>query len=404
MTSRIDGVAETTGAGGAIRGAPGPDHLVAGRYRLTSKIGGGGMGAVWLARDERLDRDVAAKQVISTEGLTEEEADELRRRALHEGRLAARLQHRNAVAMYDVALDRGEPWLVMEYLPSRSLAQVLHMTGTMPERQVAQIGAQMADALIEAHESGIIHRDIKPGNILIANRGRVSGTVKLSDFGIARAKDDGQSSPAGIITGTPAYFAPEVARGTEPSEASDLYSLGATLYTALEGAPPFGVDEDSMALLRKVALGQINPPRHDGPLIRVILDMLQPSPKRRPSLTDARDRLAEVAAGGGSPAAILTAPLQATEGAPAVWLRRTAGERAGSAAAERASAASAVGHSSSHDIVRPRPVPQAPRPSAYTPPPVAPPTKLSNTALAAWIIGGFVVLALIVAGVILAVG
>ncbi len=396
-------MAESTGASGANRGVPGPDHLVAGRYRLTSKIGGGGMGAVWLARDERLDRDVAAKQVISTEGLTEEEADELRRRALHEGRLAARLQHRNAVAMYDVALDRGEPWLVMEYLPSRSLAQVLHMTGTMPERQVAQIGAQVADALAEAHESGIIHRDIKPGNILIANRGRASGTVKLSDFGIARAKGD-EAGPSGIITGTPAYFAPEVARGAEPSEASDLYSLGATLYTALEGAPPFGVDDDSIALLHKVALGQIDPPKRDGPLIHVILDMLQPSPKRRPTLIEARDRLAEVAAAGGNPATILTSPLQATEGAPAVWLRRAAGERA---PGDRGSTVRGTGpgtSGASGPAERKRPIPPAPRPSSYTPPPVAPPSRMSNPVLAAWIIGGFIVLAAIIAGVILVLG
>ncbi len=368
---------------------PGPDYLVAGRYRLRSKIGGGGMGAVWLARDERLDRDVAAKQVISTEGLTQEEADELRERALHEGRIAARLQHRNAIAMYDVALDRGEPWLVMEYLQSRSLAQVLHMTGSMPPRQVAQIGAQVADALAEAHESGIIHRDIKPGNILIANRGRASGTVKLSDFGIARAKDDGQASQAGIITGTPAYFAPEVARGAEPSEASDLYSLGATLYTAIEGKPPFGVDDDSIALLHKVARGQINKPTHDGPLTAVVLDMLQPSPKRRPSLEEARDRLAEVAAAGGNPAAVLVSPLQAAEGAPAVWLRRTAGERSSAAASDRGSTAQG---------------PTAPPVSTYTPPPVAPPSGMSNTMLAVWILLGFVVLAVVVAGVILALG
>lgn len=386
-------MAETTGPTGTGRGVPGPDYLVAGRYRLRSKIGGGGMGAVWLARDERLDREVAAKQVISTEGLTQDEADELRKRALHEGRTAARLQHRNAVAMYDVALDRGEPWLVMEYLPSRSLAQVLHMTGSMPERQVAQLGAQVADALVEAHESGIVHRDIKPGNILIANRGRASGTVKLSDFGIARVKGD-EAGPAGIITGTPAYFAPEVARGTEPSEVSDLYSLGATLYTALEGAPPFGVDEDSIALLHKVARGQINPPKHDGPLMAVILDMLQPSPKKRPSLEEARDRLAGVAAAGGNAAAVLASPLQASEGAPAVWLRRSAGERSGTSSSDRASG----------PVERNRPVPPAPRPSTYVPPPVAPPTKMSNTMLAVWIILGFLVLAVVVAGVIIAIG
>ncbi|BDH58877.1 serine/threonine-protein kinase [Tsukamurella sp. PLM1] len=386
-------MAETTGTTGTGRGVPGPDYLVAGRYRLRSKIGGGGMGAVWLARDERLDREVAAKQAISTEGLSQEEADELRKRALHEGRIAARLQHRNAVAMYDVALDRGEPWLVMEYLPSRSLAQVLHMTGSMPERQVAQLGAQVADALVEAHESGIVHRDIKPGNILIANRGRASGTVKLSDFGIARVKGD-EAGPAGIITGTPAYFAPEVARGTEPSEVSDLYSLGATLYTAVEGAPPFGVDEDSIALLHKVARGQINPPKHDGPLMAVVLDMLQPSPKKRPTLEEARDRLAGVAAAGGNPAAVLASPLQSSEGAPAVWLRRSAGERSGASFSDRASG----------PVERKRPAPPAPRPSPYVPPPVAPPTKMSNTMLAVWIILGFLVLAVVVAGVIIAIG
>ncbi|GIZ96326.1 hypothetical protein TTY48_09380 [Tsukamurella sp. TY48] len=385
---------ESTGTGGTTRGVPGPDYLVAGRYRLTSKIGGGGMGAVWLARDERLDRDVAAKQVISTEGLTDEQADELRRRALHEGRIAARLQHRNAISMYDVAIDRGEPWLVMEYLPSRSLAQVLHMTGSMPDRQVAQIGAQVADALIEAHEAGITHRDIKPGNILIANRGRASGTVKLSDFGIARIKDESPASQSGVITGTPAYFAPEVARGGEPSEASDLYSLGATLYTALEGTPPFGVDEDSMSLLHKVARGKIDPPKHTGPLTAVILDMLQPSPTKRPSLEAARDRLAEVAAAGGNTAAVLASPLQPGEGGTAVWMRRTAGER--SPREPRATRTTPSGST---------PRPAAPRPATnYTPPPVAPPSGMSNTVLAAWIILGFVVLAAVVAGVILLLG
>ncbi|WP_345001747.1 serine/threonine-protein kinase, partial [Tsukamurella soli] len=278
---------------------PGPDYLVSGRYRLESKIGGGGMGAVWLAHDELLDREVAAKQVISTAGMSDDTAAEMRQRAMREGRIAARLSHRNAISMYDVALDQGEPWLVMEYLPSRSLAQVLHMTSTLPEKQVAQIGAQIADALAEAHDSGIIHRDIKPGNILIANRGRQSGMVKLTDFGISRAKDDVQLTQTGVITGTPAYFAPEVARGEEPNEASDLYSLGATLYTAIEGVPPFGSDDNSLVLLHRVARGKINPPTHGGPLMTVILAMLEPDPRRRPTLAQARDRLAEVAAAGG---------------------------------------------------------------------------------------------------------
>lgn len=150
---------------------PGPNFLVAGRYRLVSRIGGGGMGTVWLARDQLLDREVAVKQVLSTEGLSEDSAETVRQRAMREGRIAARLSHRNAIAMHDVALDGGEPWLVMEYLPSRSVAQILHATGTLEVTEAAKIGAQVADAMVEAHASGIIHRDIKPGNILIAGVG-----------------------------------------------------------------------------------------------------------------------------------------------------------------------------------------------------------------------------------------
>jgi serine/threonine protein kinase len=342
-TESATGVASETPEAGLPARFPGPDYLVAGRYRLRSKIGGGGMGAVWLARDERLGRDVAAKQVISTAGMTEEQARELRERTQREGRIAARLGHRSAIAMYDVALDRGEPWLVMEYLPSRSLAQVLHMTGTLPAEQVAQIGAQIADALAAAHTAGITHRDVKPGNILIANTGRAAGSVKLTDFGIARAKDDTSAVPAGVITGTPAYFAPEVARGGDPSEKSDLYSLGATLYTAVEGVPPFGIQDDSIALLHKVARGEIDPPKTSGPLMTVILSMLEPNPSRRPGLLEARDRLAAVAAAGGNPAAVLAGPLRATDGAPPIWVRNPGAGRSGPSNASRSGAANSVG-------------------------------------------------------------
>ncbi|ETD30688.1 serine/threonine-protein kinase [Williamsia sp. D3] len=288
---------------------PGPDYLVAGRYRLRSKIGGGGMGAVWLAHDTLLDRQVAIKQVLSVAGMTEDSAAEMRQRAMREGRIAARLSHRNAIAMHDVALDAGEPWLVMEYLPSRSIAEILHQTGTMPVKQVAQIGAQVADAMAEAHNAGIMHRDIKPGNILIAE-GRNAGLVKLTDFGISRSKDDVQLTQTGVITGTPAYFAPEVARGEDPTEASDVYSLGSTLYTCVEGQPPFGLDENSLVLLHKVARGEIIRPQRAGALEGALLAMLEPSPTRRPTMAGIRDRLAQIAAGdAGNTAQILTSPL-----------------------------------------------------------------------------------------------
>lgn len=286
---------------------PGPNFLVAGRYRLVSRIGGGGMGTVWLARDQLLDREVAVKQVLSTEGLSEDSAETVRQRAMREGRIAARLSHRNAIAMHDVALDGGEPWLVMEYLPSRSVAQILHATGTLEVTEAAKIGAQVADAMVEAHASGIIHRDIKPGNILIAGGGRQAGLVKITDFGISRAKDDVTLTQTGLITGTPAYFAPEVARGDEPAEPSDVYSLGATIYTMVEGEPPYGVDDNSLVMLHRVARAQINPMKRAGVLEPVLLRMLEPSPRRRVTMAQARDELARIAAGEhGSTEQVLT--------------------------------------------------------------------------------------------------
>ena len=303
---------------------PGPQYLVAGRYRLLSRIGGGGMGTVWLARDQLLEREVAVKQVLSTEGLSDESAENVRQRAMREGRIAARLSHRNAIAMHDVALDGGEPWLVMEYLPSRSIAQILHATGTLDVTESAKIGAQVADAMTEAHASGIIHRDIKPGNILIAGGGRNAGLVKITDFGISRAKDDVTLTQTGMITGTPAYFAPEVARGDEPGEASDVYSLGSTIYTMVEGQPPFGVEDNSLVMLHKVARAQITPMTRAGTLEPVLLRMLEPSPTRRITMPEARDALARVAAGDrGTAEQVLTSLVIRPGAAQSGWAART---------------------------------------------------------------------------------
>ncbi|MFD6858431.1 serine/threonine-protein kinase [Rhodococcus sp. NPDC060090] len=300
----------------------GPDHLVAGRYRLDSKLGGGGMGAVWLARDNRLGRNVAVKQVISTADLDPAAAEEIRRRALREGRVAAQLTHEHAISMYDVALHYGEPWLVMEHLPSRSLAQVMNAIDTLPPYVVAQIGADVADALAAAHEAGIVHRDVKPGNILIAERGHDAGVVKISDFGIARAKGD--NDPSSVIIGTPAYFAPEVARGSDPTEASDVFSLGATLYTAVEGQPPFGYETDSIALLHRVARAEIIPPTRTGLLTDTLLTMLEPDPSRRPTMSEARDRLTAVVLGpGGNPAMLRGRPIVSQDGTVPSWAQRS---------------------------------------------------------------------------------
>ncbi|SFK91004.1 serine/threonine-protein kinase [Geodermatophilus ruber] len=275
----------------------GPDFLVAERYRLLSRIGGGGMGAVWLARDERLGRQVAVKQVLPPVDADPATVDRQRQRALREGRIAARLSHPHAVSVYDVAVEGDAPWLVMEYLPSRSLAEVLQEDGVLRVDQVAQIGAQLADALDAAHGAGIVHRDVKPANVLIGQGRGVDGLVKITDFGISHASGDVTLTQTGQITGTPAFLAPEVAQGAAMSPASDVFSLGATLYTCLEGAPPFGMDENALRLLHRVAAGEPTPPRRAGALTGPLTRMLAADPAHRPSMSEVRDELAALAAG-----------------------------------------------------------------------------------------------------------
>lgn len=300
----------------------GPDYLVAGRYRLQSKLGGGGMGAVWLAHDRLLDRDVAIKQVLTTAGLDEVEARRVREQIVHEGRVAAKLSHEHAIAVYDVVLEAGEPWLVIEHLPSRSVARALGLVHTLPVIEVAQIGAQVADALAAAHDVGIVHRDIKPGNILVADRGPAVGMAKLSDFGISRSVTEAADEPDGMITGTPAYLPPEVARGARPTSASDVFSLGATLYTAIEGQPPFGMDDNTDAIVERAAMAQIIPPSRSGVLTGVLLHMMEPAPQRRPSMAQARDEILAAAFGPGAAGNILGAPVRTEDGTIPAWAAR----------------------------------------------------------------------------------
>jgi serine/threonine protein kinase len=278
-------------------GVTAPGSRVAGRYLLRTRLGGGAMGAVWLASDELLGRDVAVKQVLVPVGSDPEATAGHREAAMREGRIAARLTHPHAVSVYDMVDDGGTPWLVMEYLPSRSLAQVLAEHGTLPVQQVAQIGAQVADALIATHAAGVIHRDVKPGNILIGEGERSDGLVKITDFGISRARGDVSLTQTGVVKGTPAYLAPEVARGQEPDEASDVYSLGATVYACLEGTPPFGMTENPLEMLYRVAGGDFQRPRNAGALTRPLMRMLNNDPAKRPSMTQVRDQLAQLAAG-----------------------------------------------------------------------------------------------------------
>ncbi|WP_106848654.1 serine/threonine-protein kinase [Blastococcus sp. Marseille-P5729] len=263
------------------------NELIAGRYRLDRPIGRGGMGTVWLCRDEVLDRDVAIKQIGALPG---EDGDGAAR-ARREARLAASLNHPNAVSIYDVIEHDGKPWLVMEYVPAKNLSQIIKERGTLPPSEIAAIAAQIAKALAAAHQLGIVHRDVKPSNILVDEL----GTAKITDFGIAKGNADPQLTRTGMMAGTPAYFAPELARGRTPAPPSDVWALGATIFHALEGQPPYGLDENTIAMLYRIGVEQPAQPRHAGPLAPALRHLLDTDVNSRWTMAMAADKLRELA-------------------------------------------------------------------------------------------------------------
>ncbi|GAA5053003.1 serine/threonine-protein kinase [Nocardia callitridis] len=273
------------------------DRLIAGRYRLSDPIGSGAMGVVWRAEDVRLRRTVAVKQLILAPGLSKMSAMEAKLRAMREGRIAARLHHPHAITVFDVAEEDGQPWLVMEYMNAPSLAVKLAGHRTLPPLEVAKIGAQAASALTAAHDAGIMHRDVKPANLLVAD----DGTVKITDFGISRAVGDVTVTATGFLAGTPAYLAPEVARGEDPEPASDVFALGSTLYAAVSGTPPFGEGDNPLAVLHAVARGQVKPPENTGALGPVLMSLLAPTVDARPTMHEAQQALNDVVAGRTPP-------------------------------------------------------------------------------------------------------
>jgi eukaryotic-like serine/threonine-protein kinase len=287
-----------------------PKALIADRYRLLDRVGSGGMGVVWEGRDERLERRVALKQLHRQSGASASEAEVANQRAMREARLTARLQHPHAVPVFDAVEQDGQLWIVMPFIPSVTLAAVLEQGGPLHPDEAAKVGAQVASAMAAAHAVGIVHRDVKPGNIFIAE----DGAALISDFGIARALGDATLTSSGMIHGTPAYLAPEVARGSGANFASDVFSLGSTLYSALEGSPPFGTGENTIALLHRVASGQFPPPQHSGPLTPVIMHMLSTETSDRPSMKAAAEALSRLATGGSSGEEAL--PLAASDAGP----------------------------------------------------------------------------------------
>ncbi|SEN51081.1 serine/threonine-protein kinase [Nonomuraea pusilla] len=276
--------------------------LLAGRYRLLGELGRGGMGTVWRAHDELLDREVAVKEVAlaGPPGPARELAVE---RTMREARLAARLSHPHIAAVYDVVLADDRPWIVLQLVRSRSLAQVIAERGPLPVPDVARIGLQLLGALEAAHEAGVMHRDIKPANILFGP----GGHAFLTDFGLASTLDEESSlTEAGIVVGTPAYIAPERAGGGRSVPASDLWSLGVTLYTAVEGRTPFGDNGGRLATISAVLTADPAPFCRAGLLTPLIGALLVKDPSERVDAVRARDELRRLVAryDGNLPAAL----------------------------------------------------------------------------------------------------
>ncbi|MFC6884251.1 serine/threonine-protein kinase [Actinomadura yumaensis] len=250
------------------------------RYRLLSVGGMGGMGTVWRARDEMLDRDVAVKEVRLPERLTGGERRVLCRRLIGEARATAALRHPGVVELYDVVIEDGRPWIVMEFVRGRSLHEAVAEDGPFGVARAAEVGAAVLSVLRAAHRAGILHRDVKPSNILLCDDGR----VLLSDFGLAVHMDRGGQEIAETlvagIEGSPAYLPPERVRGEPSLEASDLWSFGATLYAAVEGTPPF-LRRHALASMVAVLLGEYPPPERAGALAPVITGLLREDPRER---------------------------------------------------------------------------------------------------------------------------
>jgi serine/threonine protein kinase len=290
-------------------------RLLKDRYRLGTVIGRGGMGVVWLATDEVLDRSVAVKEVSFPPGLPHEEQEKLRRRTLREARTTARLNHPNVVGVYDIVEDEDRPWIVMEFVPSRSLGETVRADGPLTPQRTAEIGVQLLGGLRAAHLAGVLHRDVKPSNVLLAENGR----VVLGDFGIATAKGGSTVTSSGVLIGSPSYMAPERARGSDVGPESDMWSLGATLYTAVEGRPPF--DRDSaVATLAALVMDDPDAPERAGPLWPLIRGLLERDPARRPAPDEIADVLRAIAAGDDPPE--LAEPAVAAEAPPSVPLPR----------------------------------------------------------------------------------
>ncbi len=265
-------------------------RVIAGRYNLQHPIGRGAMGVVWRARDQLLDRDVAVKEVVISASIGADERRNAYQRTLREARTAARLSHRGVVAVYDVAEEDGRPWIVMELVPSQSLDQVLVVEGRLTPARAGRIGQQLLSALAAAHTAGVLHRDVKPSNVLIATSKTGDGwdeRAVLTDFGIAQFEGDPRLTQTGMVMGSPGFTAPERIRGSDATPSSDLWSLGATIYAAVEGRGPYEQRGGAITTMSAIINEDAPIAPHAGRLAPVIAALLRRDPSTRPSASAA---------------------------------------------------------------------------------------------------------------------
>ncbi|WP_344299186.1 serine/threonine-protein kinase [Streptomyces murinus] len=279
--------------------------LIAGRYRLAESIGSGGMGRVWRAHDEVLHRAVAVKELTAALYVSDSDQAVLLARTRAEARAAARINHSAVVTVHDVLDHDGRPWIVMELVEGNSLADAVKEQGRIEPREAARIGLWVLRALRAAHSAGVLHRDVKPGNVLLGRDGR----VLLTDFGIAQIEGDSTITRTGEVVGSVDYLAPERVRGHDPGPASDLWALGATLYTAVEGRSPFR-RTSPLSTMQAVVEEEAEQPHNAGPLGPVISALLRKEPERRPGAEEAEQMLAEAAEGRRPNAAQAYVPTQ----------------------------------------------------------------------------------------------
>ncbi len=266
--------------------------LIADRYRLLARIGQGGQGRVWHARDEMLHRDVAIKELVLPAGIEDDERAEMHARTLREARAVALVANPHVVRVYDVVQHDDEPWIVMELVDATSLDDAIHDGGPATPEEAAQIGLALLSALRAAHLAGVLHRDVKPANVLLAEDGR----VLLTDFGMAQISGDGRLTETGVVMGSPAFMAPERALGLTVGPPADLWSLGATMYAAVEGRTIYA-RTTSVSMLAAVATQPPDPSEKAGPLAPVLDGLLQRDPVERLTLDETEAMLREVVAG-----------------------------------------------------------------------------------------------------------